>query len=101
MLKKQGHQILGNSEEYEQAFYEISKLKPDVVLIDIRLEGDKDGIDLARSLEKEHIKYLYVSSLADPLTQQKLAGTNPLGFIDKPFTEFGFQNHITQLCKSA
>ena len=101
MLEKQGFDVLGSSDEYDEALAQITTLNPHIVLIDIRLEGKKDGIDLAIQLEQLGIQYWYLSSLADPLTREKMKHTNPLGFIDKPFTEYGLLRHINMFNKCA
>ena len=101
MLKKQGYKVMGDSEEHDRALLEIELLQPDIVLLDIRLEGKKDGIELALELDKLHVKYIFLSSLADSQTMNQLQDTNPLGFIDKPFTEFGFKCNISRACLSA
>ena len=94
ILKKQGYTVLGSSYEFSEALTQIKTLKPYTVLLDIRLESKKDGIDLALQLDQLGIRYWYLSSLADPLTKEKIKKTNPLGFIDKPFTEFGLLHQI-------
>ena len=96
MLKKLGFEVLGFSDEFEEALAQIKILNPYIVLLDIRLEGKKDGIDLAIQLEQLGIQYWYLSSLADPLTKEKMKLTSPLGFIDKPFTENGLLQHINK-----
>lgn len=57
-LKKQGFHVLGDSDEYDEALPAIVKNQPDLVLVDIQLEGAKDGIDLAKELDKCCIPYL-------------------------------------------
>jgi len=93
-LKKQGFKVVGDSDEYKEALVDIDKLNPDLVLLDIQLEGVKDGIDLALQLDKRKVPYLYLTSQTDPLTIQRVKETSPLGFIVKPFTEAGLQSNI-------
>lgn len=101
ILKKQGYDVVGDGDEYDQSLIEIVSLRPDIVLLDIKLEGEKSGVDLALALDQLGICYLYLSSLADPITSLQIKSTHPLGFIDKPFTEFGLQNQISKLCSVA
>ena len=93
-LKKQGFYVIGDVETYEEALTEISTSKPDLVLVDIQLEGEKDGIDLATALDKRYIPYLYLTSQTDPSTISRVKETKPLGFIVKPFTEAGLRSNI-------
>lgn len=93
-LKKQGLKIVGDSDEYEEALVEIDKLRPDLVLVDIQLEGVKDGVDLAVQLDNRKIPYLYLTSQTDPRTITRVKETHPLGYIVKPFTESGLRSNI-------
>ena len=93
-LKKQGFTVVGDSETFDEALSEIRISKPDLVLVDIQLEGEKDGIDLAAELDQRKIPYLYLTSQTDPHTIERVKATHPLGFIVKPFTEAGLRSNI-------
>ena len=93
-LKKNHIKVIGNSDEYEDALKEIKKTNPTLVLVDIKLQGEKDGIDLAQELEKINIKYLYLTSQSDPITLARVKQTKPLGYLVKPFTEAGLISNI-------
>ena len=93
-LKKQGFKVIGDSDEYDEALEQIDKNRPDLVLVDIQLEGDKDGIDLAMQLDDRKIPYLYLTSQRDPQTIKRVKETHPLGYIVKPFTEAGLRSNI-------
>lgn len=93
-LKKQGFKVIGDSDEYTEALQEIDKKRPDLVLVDIQLEGVKDGIDLAEQLDHRKIPYLYLTSQTDPTTIERVKKTHPLGYIIKPFTESGLRSNI-------
>lgn len=93
-LEKQGFQVVGDAETYEESISEIKQLKPDLVLLDIQLEGEKDGVDLALQLDQRNIPYLFLTSQTDPNTISRVKQTQPLGFIVKPFTESGLRSQI-------
>lgn len=93
-LKKQGFKVIGDSDEFEEALEQIDKTLPDLVLVDIQLEGIKDGVDLAIELDQRKIPYLYLTSQTDPHTIERVKQTQPLGFIVKPFTETGLRSNI-------
>jgi len=93
-LKKQGFKVLGDSDEYDEALEQIDRKRPDLVLLDIQLEGVKDGIDLAIQLDQRKIPYIYLTSQTDPQTITRVKETNPLGYIVKPFTEAGLRSNI-------
>lgn len=93
-LKKQGFNVVGDGYDYSGALKDIEKLRPDLVLLDIQLEGEKDGVDLAIQLDKKTIPYLYLTSQTDPSTIERVKATKPLGYIVKPFTEAGLSSNI-------
>ncbi|MEZ4803357.1 MAG: response regulator transcription factor [Gelidibacter sp.] len=93
-LLKQGYLICGEADNFEDSYHEILKSKPDLVLIDINLEGDKDGVDLALVLDILDVPYLYLTSQTDSLTIAKVKQSKPLGYVVKPFTETGLRSNI-------
>lgn len=93
-LRKQGFYAIGDAEDYKTALKDIERLKPDLALIDIQLDGEKDGVDLAIELDKRKQPYLFLSSQTDPDTIERVKRTNPLGYIVKPFTETGLRTNI-------
>jgi DNA-binding LytR/AlgR family response regulator len=94
MLLKQGFEVIGDAESAEVALKQIETLKPDLVLVDIMLEGNKDGIDLALALEVLGNPYVYLTSQTDPNTIERVKKTSPLGFVAKPFTEAGLRSNL-------
>lgn len=107
-LENLGYIVSGISSSFEEAILDIQQNKPDLVLLDICLSGDKTGIDIANLLKyKYQIPFIYSSCLTDPSTIKGARETNPLGYIVKPFhpntvytaLEMAF-GHIEQMNKS-
>ncbi|BAO75162.1 sensory transduction regulatory protein [Winogradskyella sp. PG-2] len=93
-LIKQGYTVKGDAEDYTSALRDINILKPDVIVIDIKQQGSKDGIDLALELDKQKLPYLFLTSQTDTKTINRVKLTNPLGYITKPFTEEGLRSNL-------
>lgn len=93
-LKKNGYTIVGDSDNTADAIREITLFQPDLVLIDIRLDTEESGIEVAHELDKLKIPYFYLTSQTDPNTLLKVKNTNPLGYIVKPFTEAGLRSSV-------
>ncbi|MFD2822250.1 LytR/AlgR family response regulator transcription factor [Lacinutrix iliipiscaria] len=93
-LRKQGYNVVGDADSVVIALKEINTLSPDLILIDIQLEGLKDGIDLAQELDKQKLPYLFLTSQTDPETINRVKQINPLGYIIKPFTEHSLRSNI-------
>jgi AraC-like DNA-binding protein len=86
ILEAEGYHVISNVISVEQAIFEIEKSTPDLVLIDINLKKEKDGINLGHYLLKNgRIPYIYISSCSDKFTLERVKETYPHGFIAKPF----------------
>jgi DNA-binding NarL/FixJ family response regulator len=71
-----------------EAIEKAKTLKPDLVLMDIRLGQGLDGIDAAEVIMKRmNIPVVYVTAHADEDTLERAQMTNPAGFINKPLRE--------------
>lgn len=93
-LKKNNYQVIGAASDYSKALKEIAIESPDLVLLDIQLNGRLDGVDIARELDLKNINYLFLTSQSDPQTIARVSQTSPLGYIVKPFTEAGLISNI-------
>jgi DNA-binding NtrC family response regulator len=61
---------------------------PEIILMDIRLGGDMDGIDTAWELHKQlGLRVIYVTAYADQATVERAKSTSPYGYLVKPFTQ--------------
>ncbi|MDR7131578.1 DNA-binding LytR/AlgR family response regulator [Algoriphagus sp. 4150] len=64
----------------------IKKYRPDLIFMDIKLKGDKDGIELGEIVKKMvDAPLVYVTSYSDPTIIERAKRINPAGFIVKPF----------------
>ncbi len=86
-LKQAGYDVTGIAISAEEADEYIKKSKPDLVLLDIRLEGKQSGIDLARKLKEENIAFIFLSANSDQKILEQAKQTDPYGFLVKPFRE--------------
>jgi two-component system response regulator HydG len=69
------------------ALKSIERDTPDLVLLDIHLQGNLTGIDLARSLSQRNIPFVYLSANSNKQVLQEAKSTKPYGFLVKPFRE--------------
>jgi transcriptional regulator with GAF, ATPase, and Fis domain/DNA-binding response OmpR family regulator len=87
ILKNAGHSVHGIAKSVDQAIGLLNKSKPDIVLVDIILKGDLNGINLARILDKKNIPFIFLSANSNAATLEQAIGTKPYGFLVKPFRE--------------
>ncbi|MRX41535.1 response regulator [Flavobacterium sp. LC2016-23] len=86
-LKQAGYDVIGIAVSAEEADVFIKKSRPDLVLLDIRLEGKQSGIDLAKKLKDENIAFIFLSANSDQKILEQAKKTDPYGFLVKPFRE--------------
>jgi len=87
-LKKLGYLVCGRASTGAEAMELVVNKKPDIVLMDINLKGDIDGIETAKMIRKGfNIPVIYVTSHSDGATLVRAKETKPDGFIIKPFDD--------------
>lgn len=71
-----------------EAIATVAALRPSLVLMDIHLRGDLDGVEAAREIrERFDVPVIYLTAYADPATLQRARVTEPFGYLLKPFEE--------------
>jgi len=87
-LKKLGYEVSGTAQSAYEALRQIEANPPDLILIDIMLQGEMDGIDLARQINIDYsIPFIYVTAYSDNETISRVIDTEPRGFLLKPFKD--------------
>ena len=88
MLSIFGYRDTEIANSANQAIKAIKTSRPDMVLLDVKIKGDQDGIELGGIIQTQYqIPFLYITSYSDKETVNRAKHTNPLGFIVKPFTK--------------
>ena len=81
-------EVVGTASDAASAVALADRERPDLVLMDIRLQGAVDGVDAAREIaDRFGIRSLFVSAHTDPGTITRTRAARPLGWLPKPFTQ--------------
>ncbi len=81
-----GYVVVGICASGEEALERFEELRPDLVLMDVHLAGQLDGIDTARELQRRsRVAIVYVTACADLDTVARARQTHPHGYLLKPF----------------
>ncbi len=87
-LQKLGYQILDIVASGAEAIQRTREFHPDLILMDILIEGDKDGIETAAEIYQSYfVPVIYVTAYADDQTLKRAQSTGSYGYILKPFNE--------------
>jgi len=87
MLEKAGYKVCGIAPSVVKALELIESKEPSWILLDIFLQGDKTGIDLAGQLTEMGIPFIYISANTNQGILEAAKATLPYGFLVKPFRE--------------
>ena len=87
-LKRLGYEIAATVASGARALEAVISLKPDLVLMDIILQGPMDGVETANQIANRHrIPVVYLTAHADDPTMKRAHLTGPFGYVLKPFDE--------------
>jgi len=102
-LNALGYHVTGIAKTYEKAIELMESGLPDMMLVDIRLKGEKDGIELAEYIRKKYnLPLIFLTSHADKQTVERAKKVNPDGYLIKPYEredlytsiEIAFSNYL-------
>lgn len=94
-LQGLSYQVVAMAAEGKDAIAKAKSTQPDLVLMDIRIEGEMDGIQTADVVRSElDIPVIFLTAYADQATLSRAKITEPFGYILKPFEERELQSTI-------
>jgi PAS domain S-box-containing protein len=94
-LKGMGYSVPAVAASSQDALRKAAEIRPDLVLMDIRLKGFVDGIEVAEKLRQMlDVPPVYLTAYADQPTLARAKTTDPFGYIVKPFDEATLQRTI-------
>ncbi len=87
-LQEMGYSVVGTVSTAEDAIKMAGDARPDLILMDIRIQGEKDGIAAAEEITAQyHIPIIYLTAHADEKTFKRAMKTQPYGYLIKPFRD--------------
>lgn len=94
-----GYENIKMAHDFTTAVSLIETWQPLIVLLDIQLENDDDGIRLGKIVNELRIPFMYITANIDNNTTQRILETKPSGFISKPIkpNEFKINLHMLNL----
>ncbi|MFT5725826.1 MAG: DNA-binding LytR/AlgR family response regulator [Bacteroidia bacterium] len=85
-LTKSGYNVVGSAASAEDAWVELNEKQADIVLLDINLAGEKNGVWLGHKIrQKLHIPFVYLTAYSDAKTVKDVVESKPNGYLSKPY----------------
>lgn len=90
-----GYEVTAIASSGPEAIEQAGLTKPDLILMDIVIKGDMDGIEAASEIRRIHqIPVIYLTAYTDKKTLERARITEPFGYIVKPFSERELEANI-------
>ena len=87
-LERFGFSVIAAVDTADEGIEIATSQRPDLVLMDIRLKGEKDGVQAATEIrQRVDIPVIYLTAYSDRITLDRAKNTNPYGYVLKPFHE--------------
>ncbi|MBO6537234.1 MAG: response regulator [Balneolaceae bacterium] len=87
MVKELGHEVVGKATSGDEAIRLATEHVPDLVLMDIRLKGDMDGIEAVSAIKDSiDTSVIYLTGNSDRVNYERARETDFIDLITKPFT---------------
>ena len=87
-LKGLGYDVVAVASTGKDAITKAEESGPDLILMDIQLKGDMDGIEAAQEIKRRYdISVVYLTAYSDQATLDRAKVTTPFGYLIKPFVE--------------
>ncbi len=101
LIDKLEYEHFGTVDNSKDALALLEKGLPDLILMDVHIHGEHDGIELTDLIHQKHlIPVVFITSLQDELTYNRASRTKPVNFLAKPFNEIQLQRTIELTVKN-
>jgi signal transduction histidine kinase len=95
LLRRLGYEIAGIASNGREALDRMKHERPDLMLVDVGLPGNYDGVQVARRARDDYeVPVVFLTAFSDPDTINRARESEPYGFIVKPFVEEELQATI-------
>ena len=87
-LRKMGYDVPVTVSSGEEALATVAAESPHLILMDVRLRGEMDGVETARKIQSRHgLPVIFLTAYADDATLRRSLETQPYGYLVKPFQD--------------
>jgi len=94
-LQKEGYEVVGIASNSDDALALFNEQKPDLVLMDINIKGNKDGIETAKELKKvQDVPLIFLTAFSQSEYVSRAKSVNPSAYLVKPFNNDSLHTSI-------
>lgn len=98
LVTKLGYEVVGTASSGEEALCVFTDFKPSILLMDIQLSGDLDGIETVRRLRSDNadIPVIFLSGDDSPMVLNQAKDVEYIDFLLKPVTKSDLSNSLSK-----
>lgn len=86
VLTDAGFRVLGVARSAAEAVSVVETERPQLAIVDIRLDGDRDGVELAQALLRDHgVRTIFATAHSDAPTRERAKPARPVAWVAKPY----------------
>ena len=100
LIKEIGYSVAGRVDNSNEALEIINQCPPDLILMDIEIKGNLNGIEIAKLISPSKIPVLFITSLGTPDIYEQVKVINNLGFLVKPIDKYSLITTINLAIKT-
>ena len=94
-LVRLGFEVVATCDSGREAIQTTAEAPPDLVMMDIKINGDMDGVDTAKHIRSVFdVPVVYLTSYSDDATLERAKVTEPFGYLLKPFDDLTLKTTI-------
>ena len=99
IIESMDDNIVRTASNSNEAISALRFFSPDIILLDIGLSGDKDGVEVAEIINKDYqIPFVFITGNSDASTIERAEKTNPMHIIRKPIDENQLKAEFEIIC---
>ncbi len=99
MLEEMGHKPLAKIDNGKEAIANIQEEEPDLIILDIDLIGDMNGIEVARQVSSLRIPLIFITGHRERPVFEDAQSVNPLGYLTKPLDQLMLESLLSYAAK--
>jgi len=97
LVKEMGYEVCGLVYSGEEALKVAERTSPDIILLDIGLPGEVDGLTVAEQLKEKHqVAIVFLTGYTDETIETRLRSLQPLGILTKPVDDIAMKEILTK-----
>jgi CheY-like chemotaxis protein len=100
LLRELGHIVVGAASRGSTAIEAAREHRPDLVLMDMRLAGRRDGAEIAAEIRSRYgIPVIFMTAQSDPHSRERAWSARPIDHLVKPVSEHAFKNAMQRAAR--